>query len=187
MEMNAMKANAAALANGDWVSGLDGFGDFRVKIKPFDCPEADKYQQDLLKVILGRGATRRGKAIPPGVRDYVYAKSLIEVCVVDWDNWHENGEKVPYSKTKLEEFLLMDAPSGVKVGKNMVMTPDGKAYNYEGKFLYEALLDKAQAVSAPDDDEDESGVDENESGELSDPEKNASSAGSGDDSASAPT
>ena len=178
MKMSTMKANAGAL-DGEWMGNLDGFGDFEVKIRSLDCPQADAYTQKLFRVILGRRATRRDKDLPPAVRDYVYARTLIDICVTDWRNWQDDdGNEVPYNPAELEAFLLKDAPEGIKVGARVYRTPDGKAYNFEGKFLYNELLAKAQAVDVRDEDEDEDGVDA---------EKNESSAGSAGaaDSASA--
>lgn len=178
MDMNSMKANAAALEGGEWMDDLDGFGDFKVLIKPFDHPEADLYHQELTRLIIGRKATRKDKTVPPTVRDYVACKVLIDKCVLDWENWQEKGVDVPYSKKKLEEFLLKPAPEGMKIGRHMKMTPDKKTFNYEGKFLYSALLSASLRVGVLDDEDDDGEHD-------GDAEKNASRDGSAADADSA--
>ncbi len=173
MKLSTMKANPEAL-EGVWFDNLEGFGDFRVKVKSLDCPEADALIQKLFRTILGRRITRKAKDIPPPVRDYVYARAMVDVCVIDWENWEDDdGAPVAYNPDALAAFILMDAPEGIRDGKRIYKTPDRKAYNFEGKFLYGELLRAVQAVDAPDDEDD----DEDEDG--GDTEKNASNAGSG--------
>lgn len=178
MKMNTMKANPEAL-EGVWFDNLDGFGDFRVKAKSLDCPEADAYTQKLFRTILGRRVTRKAKDIPPAVRDYVYAKVMIDVCILDWENWEDDCGVVPYKAEVLADFILKDAADGIKEGRKIYKTPDGKAFNFEGKFLYGELLRVVQAVDSPDDDEGDDDVDTGET------EKNESNAGSGGASDSA--
>jgi hypothetical protein len=159
MKVSQVRANASAALNGDWVKDLEEFGDLAVKIKALDCPQADAYQAALAKNILGRRGMR--KDTPPEIRDYVQCKTLIDVCVTDWRNWEDNdGNAVAYDRKHLEALLLKDAPDGIEVTSDKgrtrtYTTPDKMAYDYEGKYLYLALLGAAGGLD--DDDGDDSG------------------------------
>jgi len=176
MKISELKIDARAAVDGAWVRDIPGFGDFGVLTRSIDCPQADAYQQELYRVILGRRARRRDRDIPPEVRDYVQARALIDVCVIGWENWEDDaGAAVPYSKEALSNVLLVDAPKGIvsidSKGRRRVYSPsDRKAFNLAMKQFYLGLVDAALRVDAPD-DEDEAAAPPVETGEL--PEKNA--------------
>lgn len=182
MKISNMKANLNALS-GEWMKP-EGFDDFEVKIRSLDCPESQALQQKLFREVLGRSATRRDKTVPGEVLDYVYARVLSEICVIDWRNAEDDaGAPQPFSAEALGAILLRDAPDGlvIKIGKTTrtLTTPDKKAFNFEGRILQDELLRLAQLVNRRDDDDSDEKV-------TADAEKNASSAGSGSDTASPP-
>ena len=169
------RIDAAAALDGAWIDDLSGFGDFKVLTRAFDSPKAEVFRQQLYRQILGVGRSRREKLLPPELRDYVEARCMAEICVLGWDNYQDydrdetgavrtgpDGEPVvvavPFSRARLEQDLLVDAPKGVRAGGRSYATPDGRAFNYAMKPFLDALIGASLRVSAPaDDDVDDAG------------------------------
>lgn len=105
--------DAEAAINGDWIEGLEGFGDFAVRIGSLDAPKALEFQRSLAKQIVGRRRTRHDADLPAEVLDIIQALTLIECCVFDWRSWEHKGAPYPYSKENLAAMLLDDAPDGL--------------------------------------------------------------------------
>lgn len=178
MKLSSLKIDAKASLDGAWVREIDGFGPFGVFTRSISCPQAERYQTELYMQILGRRTSRKDKTIPPEVREYVQAKTLIEVCVLDWENAEdEAGAPLPFSKAALEALLLVDAPDGIasvdpKTKKRRLYFPaDKKAFNYELRPLYLGLVGAAlDCDEAPDDGDDD---DAGDGTGAADAEKNA--------------
>lgn len=152
MKLTTLKINAAAANDGDWVDGIEGFGDFAVRISSLDARRTAAYQSDLFRKIIGKKASRKEKGIPPEVLDYVLAKTLVDCCVSDWRNWQDDqGADVAYSKTALEDLLLVDGP--IKAGEKEYSTPDGKHFNFEMVDVLNGLVWASEAVKDNAEDE----------------------------------
>lgn len=172
MDFSAQKQNVDAAFDGDWIGGLAGYGDFRVRIRSLDCPAARRYQRQLYRAILGDLGSRAAGGAPDEVMDYVTAKTLIEVCVIDWDNatatYDASGKlslaggepgPLPYSREALEAFLLESSDFITTRGVNgapgkSFKSPDGRRFNYAFRPLMTALEDAARRAGYADEDED---------------------------------
>ena len=198
MDLTQQTMNVAAAHDGDWIGGLAGFGDFEVLTRSLDCPAAKRYMRALYKQVLGEKRSRSQTGIPEEVFDYVTAKTLIDVCILDWKKAVgqfdaagklsvDGGDPQPldYSKDAITYLLLETSEKGVATRKQngapgkAYATPDGMMVRYKFKPLLDKL-DEAAARVAFDDEDDEG----EETGEDENDPKDSSSDGSDGDAAS---
>jgi|GEM_PF-4745150 len=149
MRLSDFKIDGEKAVNGEWISGLEGAPDFSVLISALDSPQAEAYSKKIENEILGRPGRRKIKTVPPQVRDYVYAKTLIDICVQGWRGLEDGA----YSKEFLEKILLVDDDQGIRAGKHIFHTPDGKITNIDHNPFLVLLLEAAAEVGRTEEDE----------------------------------
>lgn len=172
MKFSAMLADEKSALDGDWIGDLPGMANFRVRIRAMDCPAAIVYQNRLTRELGGKFRSRKGRDTPPEVTQYINAKTLANVCVIEWENLEipfdaegrvcfdpariAKEEPRAFSPALLEELLLEDAPDGEIVTQpepgaspQRIRTPDGKRPLYASRDFLSVLFIAADRVSAP--------------------------------------
>lgn len=170
MRLSKLKTNARAMLDGEWIDDLPGMENFRVRLKSLDAGAGQSYAETLTRALIGRRGSRSG--LPAEVAYYINAKTLIEVCVLDWSGLQVPvdaagavtfGDAVaaeedrPYSKALLEEILLepaldgeivTDPPPGETPKK--FKTPDGKQFRAEMRDFLSSLVLASNQLVDPD-------------------------------------
>ncbi len=104
MDIQSIKKDSAAIAEGQWVDSIPGMGDLRLKVrgssashvmavrarKQRNAPNTDRAPDGSLSV----DATLR-----------IETEVLHEAVLLDWDGLTDGGKPVPYDKTLAEQWL----------------------------------------------------------------------------------
>ena len=180
-----VKTNAAATRSGDWVGDLPELDGFRVKLKPLDSNAAMAAASQLYEQVLGRKGARKLNRMPPELVAYVHARTLIDVCVADWeglavpvdaagkpalDGGAVDEKELPFSRELIEAILLEPAEGGKIVtdpapgeAERKFKTPDGRQARESMRGFLNALVLAAGRVNEPDDEEEDEDGEKNAS------------------------
>jgi len=98
-EINNYKTDSHLESEGAWVNFIGGA---RIKVASLDNPQ---YLQRLLQARKDRTLNLDDEVVSDTARRAL-AEIYVDTILLDWENFSENGEPLPYSKDKALDALL---------------------------------------------------------------------------------
>lgn len=104
MDIASLKIDAARIEAGEWVGGLRGLGDLRLKVRGAGSIAYRDALARLMRAVPSNERLEDG-SIPVALVDRVTGEALAESVLLDWQNLTMNGEAVPYSLDQARTWL----------------------------------------------------------------------------------
>lgn len=113
MKINELAVNSEVIEAGDWVGDIAVIGDIRIKTRGLSSAI---YQQTKEKKEQALSLSLRAN-IPPDVERRIALESMVEACLLDWDNFTDHeGVPIPFSKERALSLLSDPDMWKLKVG-----------------------------------------------------------------------
>lgn len=104
MKLSALKVDAGAIEDGQWVGNIPEMGDLEVRVRGLNNAKYRRLQARLIDAV--PRAKRQGGRLDPEEQDRITATCLRQTVLLDWRGLEgEDGQPVPYSEELASDLL----------------------------------------------------------------------------------
>jgi hypothetical protein len=104
VELNSLKRNSQAAADGRWVDDIPNMPGLRLKVRGLSCFAATSLRRAKERAV-SRDDRERG-VIKLQVEQRIQREVMHEAILLDWEGLTNAGEPVPYSREQAAHLLL---------------------------------------------------------------------------------
>lgn len=104
MDIQSLKRDSAAIAEGQWVDNIDGMGDLRLRVRGWNSPKAVALRARLFRKLTAKDRDERGAA-KPEAETRINCEVLHGAVLLDWDGLTDGGEPVKYDADLARRWL----------------------------------------------------------------------------------
>lgn len=104
MDINSIKRDAAAAAEGQWGSDIPGFGDARLKVRGQSAPKVIALLSRMQRAAPKADRNRDG-SLKPEANIRIMGEVMHQVVLLDWDGLTDAGKALKYDAKLAKEWL----------------------------------------------------------------------------------
>lgn len=104
MDIRSIKRDSAAAAAGQWVGGIPGMADVRLRVRGLGSPTVVAIRARKERRV-GWGDRETDGSLKPDVAVRILGEVLHEAVLLDWEGFTDGGQPVTYSADLAEKWL----------------------------------------------------------------------------------
>lgn len=104
MDIQSLKKNSAAIAEGQWIDDIPNMGDLRLKVRGASSTYVVGVRARKQRAV-PRNERMRDGSLTPETTIRIETEVLHEAVLLDWDGLTDGGKPVKYDQTLAREWL----------------------------------------------------------------------------------